>query len=155
MWCVALLINKNLTFQLNYMEKDRSGRFILVDCLINANRVILVSLYGPNLDRPEFFNDLILKLAAIEAPCILGDDYNLVQKPLIDRSSPKLVTPTKSAVALAQDMNELGLGDVWHIRNPTSKDYSFYSKYFINLFPLLLDGDSENIFLETLNLSLL
>uniref|UniRef100_A0A3Q3B087 exodeoxyribonuclease III n=1 Tax=Kryptolebias marmoratus TaxID=37003 RepID=A0A3Q3B087_KRYMA len=69
---VALLINKNLRFRLNYMEKDRAGRLILIDCVINTNRIILVSLYGPNLDNSEFFKDLILKLAAVEAPCILG-----------------------------------------------------------------------------------
>uniref|UniRef100_A0A3B5KZT9 exodeoxyribonuclease III n=1 Tax=Xiphophorus couchianus TaxID=32473 RepID=A0A3B5KZT9_9TELE len=133
---VALLINKNLTFRLNYMENDGFGRFILVDCVINTNRVILVSLYGPNLDNPEFFNDLILKLAAIEAPCILGDDgSNLLL--LVTPSNTnlllgvtswcKLVTPTRFAVALAQGMKELGLGDVWRLRNPTCKDYSFYS----------------------------
>uniref|UniRef100_A0A3P9NQU5 exodeoxyribonuclease III n=1 Tax=Poecilia reticulata TaxID=8081 RepID=A0A3P9NQU5_POERE len=96
---VALLINKNLRFRLNYMEKDRAGLFVFITQSIKI-RVVLVSLYGPNLDDLEFFKDLTLKLAAVEA--ILGGDYNLVLNPFMDRSSPKSAAPSRSAVALAQ-----------------------------------------------------
>lgn len=59
---VALLINKHLNFKLNSVEKDKNGRFLLVDCEINRNKISLVNIYGPNYDDPSFFNNLIMKL---------------------------------------------------------------------------------------------
>lgn len=58
---VALLFNKNLQFKLDSTEKNESGRFVLIDCVINLNKMTLVSLYGPNIDDPVFFNDLIIR----------------------------------------------------------------------------------------------
>lgn len=124
---VALLINKNLRFQLNTVQKDTSGRFILVDCIINRNRLTLASIYGPNIDDPIFFNKLTMKLTSAEGQCILGGDFNLVLNPLLDRSAPKNTTLSKSATALHQGMNELGLKDVWRPQNPGKKEFSFYS----------------------------
>lgn len=44
---------------LNSTEKDKHGRFILIDCVMDMNRIVLVSLYDPHLDDPQFFNSLI------------------------------------------------------------------------------------------------
>ena len=79
-------------FKLNSIEKDESGRFVLIDCVINLSKITLVSIYGPNIDDPTFFNDLTLRLAAYDALCIVGGDLNLVLNPLMDRSSPKLLS---------------------------------------------------------------
>lgn len=86
---VALLINKNLRFQLVSEEKGKCGRFILINCIINTNRLTLASIYGPNTDDPVFFNNLIMKMAAAEGNCVLGGDFNLVLDPSLDRSDPK------------------------------------------------------------------
>ncbi len=111
---VALLINKNLRFKLNSIETDKCGRLVLIDCVINLNKFTLVSLYGPNIDDPTFLNNLTMKLAIIEGQCILGGDFNLVLNPSMDRSSPKSLVLSKSAVALNQGMKELGLSDGDH-----------------------------------------
>lgn len=124
---VALLVNKNLRFKLNSIETDKCGRLVLIDCVINLNKFTLVSLYGPNIDDPTFFNNLTMKLAIIEGQCILGGDFNLVLNPSMDHSSPKSLLLSKSAVALNQGMKELGLSDTWRSLHPNQKDYSFYS----------------------------
>uniref|UniRef100_A0A3Q2PAH5 Endonuclease/exonuclease/phosphatase domain-containing protein n=1 Tax=Fundulus heteroclitus TaxID=8078 RepID=A0A3Q2PAH5_FUNHE len=62
---ITLLINKRLIFKSNSVKKDKNGRFLLVNWEINRNKIALVNIYGPNYDDPLFFNNLIMKLAAI------------------------------------------------------------------------------------------
>lgn len=114
-------------FKLNSIEKDKNGRFLLVDCVLNMNRVTLVNIYGPNYDDPAFSNDLLLRLAAVEGHCLVGGDFNLVLNPAIDRSSPKSLTPSGAASILNHGIIELGLCDVWHTLNHNKKDFSFFS----------------------------
>ena len=52
---VVVLINKDIRLKLNSVEKDKSGRFLLIDCVLNTNRVTLVNVYHPNHDDPLFF----------------------------------------------------------------------------------------------------
>uniref|UniRef100_A0A3B4T4G4 Reverse transcriptase domain-containing protein n=1 Tax=Seriola dumerili TaxID=41447 RepID=A0A3B4T4G4_SERDU len=100
---VALLINKHLNFKLNSVEKDKNGRFLLVDL---------------------FFNNLIMKLATIGGQCVVGGDFNLVLNPHLDRSSPKTTSLSKAATALNQGMKDLGIIDVWRNLYPNQKDFS-------------------------------
>uniref|UniRef100_A0A3Q2EBS1 Endonuclease/exonuclease/phosphatase domain-containing protein n=1 Tax=Cyprinodon variegatus TaxID=28743 RepID=A0A3Q2EBS1_CYPVA len=77
---VALLINKNLNLNLNSVENDKSGRFLLVNCEINRNKIALGNIYRPNYDDPLFFNNLIMK----EGQYIVGGDFKMVLNPLLD-----------------------------------------------------------------------
>lgn len=52
---VAILINKDLMFKLITEEKDKNGRFILINCEVNMSGITLVNVYGPNHDDPLFF----------------------------------------------------------------------------------------------------
>lgn len=124
---VALLIHKNINFKLNLIERDKEGRFLLVDCVLNTHRVTLVNIYGPNYDDPGFFQNLLMKLAAIEGPCIVGGDFNLVLKPSLDRSSPRPVSLSKAAVVLKQGIKDIGMEEVWRTLHPKQKDFSCYS----------------------------
>lgn len=122
-----MLVNKNLRFKLNSVETDKCGRLVIIDCVINFHKFTLVSLYGPKIDDPTFFYNLIMKLATTEGQFIVGGDFNLVLNPSMDRSSPKSFLLSKSAATLVQAMKELGLSDAWRSLHPNQKDYSFYS----------------------------
>ena len=124
-----MLINKNIRLKLNSVEKDKSGRFLLIDCVLNANRVTLVNVYGTNHDDPPFFNEQLLKIVAGQGHCLVGGDFTLVFNPTMGRSLPKSPTPTKAAVFLNHGIKELGLCDVWRTLNPNQKDFSFYSNF--------------------------
>lgn len=69
---VAVLMNKNKMFKLNSVEKDKTGRFLLIDCYLNINRVTLINIYDPNQDDPTFFSDLLLRLVAFQGDCLKG-----------------------------------------------------------------------------------
>ena len=109
------------------MEKDSTGRFILVNCVLNMVRFTLVNVYGPNHDDPTFFNNLVLKLATAGGQCLVGGDFNLIMQSK-DRSSTRPFTRSRAATALDQGMRDLGLCDIWRTRNPDMKDFSYFSR---------------------------
>lgn len=58
---------------------------------------------------------------------ILGGDMNCVLSPFLDRSSPKTMAPSKTALAIQLFLNTYEMADTWRFRNPKSRSYSFYS----------------------------
>ena len=52
---VSILFNKNVCFQVLKQHSDPHGRFIVIDVSSNEKVIMLVNLYAPNHDDPEFF----------------------------------------------------------------------------------------------------
>lgn len=48
---------------------------------MNQN-LILVNTYGPNVDDPEFYNNLFLSVAAFHGDVIFGGDFNCTLDPI-------------------------------------------------------------------------
>lgn len=57
----------------------------------------------------------------------IGGDSNLVQDPVLDRSSPKAIPLSKSAKTLNTFSKQLGLIDPWRHSFPATKSFSFFS----------------------------
>ena len=47
---VAILVTKNLYININSTLNDTNGRFILLDCTIGNQNLIIVNLYAPTLE---------------------------------------------------------------------------------------------------------
>ena len=52
---VCILFNNNLEYKIVNIKKDGEGNFILLDMIIEDKKLTLVTIYGPNEDRPDFF----------------------------------------------------------------------------------------------------
>ena len=52
---VAILINNNFDFEIKRVIKDKGGNFIMIHIETINNRLLLVNVYGPNQDDPEFY----------------------------------------------------------------------------------------------------
>ena len=52
------MIKANHKISINSVNRDPDGRFLILDVAINGFHVILVNLYGPNSDEPEFYVDV-------------------------------------------------------------------------------------------------
>ena len=55
---VAVLFNKNVDFEIHSTINDTEGNYLIIDLTVDGNRFTLVNLYGPNQDRPDFFDIL-------------------------------------------------------------------------------------------------
>ena len=85
---VAILLNNKLDYNIHSTKVDKNGNWVVLDISINDVRVSLVSIYGPNEDNPDFYNNIKSEIEEINnAHCILCGDWNVVQDPDLDTSN--------------------------------------------------------------------
>lgn len=124
----AILIDRNTPFTMTSVEADPAGRYVVVVGQIYTFPVILANIYAPNWDDPTFFSNLFSRLPNMTSHhLILGGDMNCTLSPVLDRSSPKRSSLSKSACTIQLFLKSYGVADVWRFRNPNSRSYSFFS----------------------------
>lgn len=125
---VAILIHKHTPFEVTEQISDTEGRYILIKGKIWDKELTLLNIYAPNTDTPSFISDMI---SLFNTHCrtlgIIGGDYNLTLSNL-DKSSHSGGSNPKSAITLNALGFETGLIDVWRVKNPTKRDYTFFPK---------------------------
>uniref|UniRef100_A0A3Q4M5S7 exodeoxyribonuclease III n=1 Tax=Neolamprologus brichardi TaxID=32507 RepID=A0A3Q4M5S7_NEOBR len=107
---------------------DPGGRFILVTGTVNSTPVVLLNIYAPNFDNPDFFSKIFNLVSQYnDHNIIIGGDFNCYFDPLLDRSSASLA-PTLRAVSVLNTLTKsLDLVDIWRHQHPLEKQYSFFS----------------------------
>ena len=59
---VAILIRNHVSLVFNSLYTDTNGRYLIMSVSINDVPLILVNLYGPNNDDPDFFLEVFSKV---------------------------------------------------------------------------------------------
>uniref|UniRef100_A0A3Q1CLT5 Reverse transcriptase domain-containing protein n=1 Tax=Amphiprion ocellaris TaxID=80972 RepID=A0A3Q1CLT5_AMPOC len=127
---VSILVHKRIPFTLNSTVTDSEGRYIIIQATIFNKLYSIVNLYAPNNEDPAFFHTVFSHLADLSANSItiIGGDFNIVLNPSVDRSnSPIHVKQSQSVKVIHDYMKDFGLDDVWRLKNPTKRDYTFFS----------------------------
>ena len=95
------------------MYKDAGGNFMFISLTSMDKDLLLVNVYGPNRDSPEFDHVSEMGLSDI----IMGGDWNLVLDPTMDYCNYKHVN-NRLARDRAEDMIlNLDLTDIWRDLN--------------------------------------
>ena len=83
---VAILFNNNFEFEITSVERDHYGNFIALNITVQKQiNLLLINIYGPNKDSPEFYRNLKEFIQNNEHHfSIVAGDYNLVQDPSLD-----------------------------------------------------------------------
>lgn len=124
----AILINKNTPFIVSGTMADSNGRYTIVTGSPFNTPLILANIYAPNWDNPNFFIDVLNSLPQVDSHhLILGGDMNMVMDQVLDRSSTKHFSISKSAQILQTYLQTFGAVDIWRHLNPSTKQYSFFS----------------------------
>ena len=124
----AIIIHKRVQFSAEQTISDPGGRYIIVKGVLYQTPVILVNVYAPNFDNPNFMTSIFSSLPNMDTHrLIFGGDLNLVVDPQLDRSCPKRFTPSCMARALSTFMNQVGCIDPWRFLHPTKRDFSYFS----------------------------
>ena len=53
---VAILFNNNCAIEIHNQFKDDSGNFLILDVTIDSLQFILITIYGPYTNVPEFYS---------------------------------------------------------------------------------------------------
>lgn len=94
----AILIHKKFQFNTTSVISDPDGRFVIVSGLLFHKPVVLVNVYAPNWDDDTFIEKVISLTPDLNSQQPIFDgDLNCAINPLLDRSNPKSVNPSKMA----------------------------------------------------------
>lgn len=128
---VAILVNRNLSFNVCSINTDDHGRILCLDIEIDDITYSVGSLYAPTQDRGReqlaFVDSIdVILLKSQATNVILAGDFNHCMSPSLDRSSHSF---SPNAEQMGQKMSSLqqewDLTDVWRVRNPDSKAFTF------------------------------
>ena len=113
---------------------DPQGRFIIFKAGIQDKVYILVNIYAPNKDKVsgKCYKNLHRVLQTEDLDCeeniIIGGDFNCPLDPKLDKKGGVIV-PRKMVIDNIECLqNELDLVDVWRIKNPQSRSYTWSQK---------------------------
>jgi len=102
-------------------------RFIIVSGRLFHKPVILVCVYAPHFDDANFMTTLLSSIPNVDTHyLILGGDLNCVMNTQLDRSSSRVTTLSKMAMALTS-FKDYGGCDPWRFSHPNARAYSFFS----------------------------
>ena len=123
-----LISDRNKILEPKIAFTDTEGRVLGILLKIGNKQILLVNIYAPNTDSPEFFESLFENIAKTNyTELILVGDYNLVIDPVTDRIDKKRYHK-KSFQILEKCMEALDLVDLWRIQHPDAKIYSWTRK---------------------------
>ena len=127
----AILISPYLDFKVRLVAADRNGRYVILKCTVDDELYTFVNIYAPNNETDQvllfkqldeaFENHTVSALDDI----VIGGDWNFVRDIAIDKSGGNLVPKIKSVSCLNNLMYSYNLCDVWRIKNPNSKRYTW------------------------------
>ena len=116
------------------VRSDEEGRYLILETTIQDVPFLLVNIYAPNTTTKQslFFQTLseLINDEGYNDPdnkIILGGDLNETMDPDLDCSGGNRVL--KDSVKCVEDiMLNYDLVDIWRIRNPNSKKFSWRQK---------------------------
>ena len=125
---VAIFVDKKLDFQFKSKYCDCDGNMLIINGLICKKKLSLVTIYGPNQDKPEFFEEIKNQVKELEDPCIIAGDFNLVLNPELDYFDYLHINNPKARESLIETIFELDLVDCWRDINMEKKEFTWFKK---------------------------
>ena len=128
---VAILIKKGVDYTPHSKIIDPLGRYIILKAEIKDKIYVLINIYAPNKDKDsfKFSADLLARLKNEnfdeEENIIVGGDFNCPLNTILDKKGG-ILTPRKSVVSIINSIQgDLDLIDIWRVKNPNTKSYTW------------------------------
>ena len=126
---VTMMFSKNLKVRIMSSKIDTKGRFICCLAEIEDRKILLVNVYAPNTDDPNFFLELINQVEddsfSERDITLIRGDFNLVLEPKLDRYKSS-GNHTRSCNVITEYMKQVDLCDIWRVRNPETKRFTWH-----------------------------
>ena len=125
---VAVLFMPGLDFKIQDITRDEVGNLLIVDLDLCGTQILLVVLYGPNKDQPQFYSNLKDHLIEKnDKPIIICGDWNLVLDFNMDTHNYVNENNRNSSRVVQEIISVLDLVDTWRSSNPEAKKYTWIS----------------------------
>ena len=130
---IAFLGSKSL--EVVETKNNDQSRILMVDIQICDKELLLVNLYNANTEKEQL--DTLIKLSemlnsiphTVNKIEILGGDFNLFFNTSFETQGGNPILKKKSLTELTEIKESLDLRDLWRIRNPKSKRFTFHQNH--------------------------
>ena len=130
----AIGVSKDFPFRIIKQSKDSDGRFLILEVEIDDDKFLLINLYNANTetDQLRVLDQLLSKLDEHDEDglCrpIFGGDLNLIFDSVLDSSGGNPTLKKRSLAKLMKILDKLDAHDIFRIRYPTLKRFTFFRK---------------------------
>ena len=145
---VMIIFSKKLELEIVRSTLDKDGRYIIVECLIQGTRFLIWNIYAPNnkVEHKSFLSKLkeeICENYDLNIPYKIGiGDWNFTEETM-DRLGGNY-TVLKESVAILEEINEkCDMVDIWRIRNPDKRIYTWRQKK-----PIVIHSRIDRIYIS-------
>ena len=126
---VAILIRNTVAPTFHSLYSDPNGRFLILSVSINGLSLLLVNLYAPNSDDPDFFLDVFAKVDQFTfSSLIIGGDFNAVLGPLDYQGGRQSHSNVKARDMINVLIDEFNLLDIWRHFHPNLRQYTRHQR---------------------------
>ena len=116
------------------VKRDGQGRLLVIKGKLEDSAFTIVNIYAPNVDHcsHQFFENLqgnLLEFGISDKDnIIIGGDFNCPLNPRLDKQGGILVPRANVVSAIEGLQTTFNLHDIWRIKNPDVKSYTWSQK---------------------------
>ena len=131
---VAILFRSGFDLNIDAVKSDSQGRLLVIKGKLEDSAFTIVNIYAPNVDRcsRQFFENLQGHLLEFgisdEDNIIIGGNFNCPLNPCLDKQGGILVSRANVVSAIESLQTTFNLHDIWRIKNPDVKSYTWSQK---------------------------
>ncbi len=129
-----VLFSDQLDVNVKCFKTDNEGRFVIINCDIYDQEFTLTNVYAPNTEGEQvrFITDIELVLLKMgfdaSSKHIIGGDWNCIRNINLDKSGGCVNVKYKTIEKQDAFMNNFELNDIWRIKNPDQKRFTWRQK---------------------------
>ena len=131
---VCICFRYDLDYKIFEVINDKEGRYIIARMEIQGQPYVLINCYAPNSEtgQVKIFKDISKQLADMDITpdykYICAGDWNLIFDASMDSFGEKAVLKRKAIFQIKTIMSNFELVDIWRVRNPTLRQFTWRRK---------------------------
>ena len=129
-----ILFKPNFDINIQSEVCDENGRFIILNLDIQDINYVFINIYSPNKEKDKnvFWKTMCETMKTMNINrndnIIAGGDWNSIFNPELDKSGGKAECSNKVSSEFFHLMDDYDLVDIWRLRNPNKKRFTFRQK---------------------------
>ena len=94
---VAILTSDKINFEVNAMERDKEGHYIMIKGSIQEEDITIINIYAPNIGAPQYVRQMLTSMKGeINRNTIIVGDFNTPLTPMHRSTKQKISKETQT-----------------------------------------------------------
>ena len=142
---VAIGICGKLDYAIKKQINDNQGRYLILNLTLGAREYVLVNFYNENIEKDQLKllqdvdNQLSTLSISLETTIAFAGDFNFYFDMGLEATGGNPTTKTQSIAKFINIKEKYDLCDIWRVRNPNAKKYTFRQRHHTGYLQRRLD----------------